>query len=63
MWYQSEFPKTRTNWLTCMQTRNKAYSSWFKFIYVHKYQNITTPKGRYMPNNYVKNNEHKEPVK
>ena len=26
-------------------------------------QNITAPKGRDMPNNYVKNNEHKEPVK
>ena len=27
------------------------------------HQNITTPKGRYIPNNYVKNNEHKEPIK
>ena len=26
-------------------------------------QNITAPKYRDMPNNYVKNNEHKEPVK
>ena len=26
-------------------------------------QNTTTPKGSDMPNNYVKNNEHKEPVK
>ena len=26
-------------------------------------QNITAPKGKYMPNNYVKNNEHKEPIK
>ena len=26
-------------------------------------QNITTPKGRDMHNNYVKNNEHKEPIK
>ena len=26
-------------------------------------QNITSPKGRDMPNNYVKNSENKEPVK
>ena len=26
-------------------------------------QNITTPKDRHIPNNYVKNNEHKEHVK
>ena len=26
-------------------------------------QNTTTPKGKDMPNNFVKNNEHKEPVK
>ena len=26
-------------------------------------KHITTPKGRDMPNNYVKNNEHKEPIK
>ena len=26
-------------------------------------QNTTAPKGRNMPNNFVKNNEHKEPIK
>ena len=26
-------------------------------------QNITTPKGRDMPDKYIKNNEHKEPIK
>ena len=26
-------------------------------------QNVAEPKGIYMPNNYVKNNEHKQPIK
>ena len=38
MWYQSEFPNIRIDWLTRIQIRNKIYWSYFKFIYVHKYK-------------------------
>ena len=30
---------------------------------IKKQQNTISPKGRETPNNYVKNNEHKEPIK
>ena len=46
------------------KSRNFSKNNYQRAYFKNKVpQNTTAPKGRDMPNNFVKNNEHKEPVK